>query len=183
MAAVIFSGNNVKALKPNLDLFGSVSILSGAVDPTMTSTLAPKGSLYLSTSTGLTYRKLDAGSSTNWAINSSVVSNDIPDTSFSASNNVSSPANVTGLVFNNANVRSAQILLSVTVIATTNLYQFFTLNVIQNATGWYLGGTSVGDTSGFVFSITSAGQLQYLSSNNSGFVSGTIHFSAKTLGV
>jgi hypothetical protein len=65
-AAVIFNGSNVKALKQNLDLNGAVSILSGTVDPTSSATSAPAGSLYLNTSNGNTYRKLDAGSSTNW---------------------------------------------------------------------------------------------------------------------
>lgn len=66
--AVIFSGSDVKTLKPNIDLFGNAKILSGTVDPTSSSTSAPVGSLYLNTSTGLSYRKLDSGSSTNWSV-------------------------------------------------------------------------------------------------------------------
>lgn len=66
--AVIFSGPDVKTLKPNIDLNGNAKILSGAVDPTSSATSAPVGSLYLNTSTGLSYRKLDAGSSTNWVV-------------------------------------------------------------------------------------------------------------------
>lgn len=65
--AVIFSGTDVKTLKQNVDLFGVVKILSGTVDPTSSATSAPIGSLYLNSSNGNTYRKLDAGSSTNWA--------------------------------------------------------------------------------------------------------------------
>lgn len=64
--AVIFSGNDVKALKPNLDLNGIVKVMSGAVDPTSVATTAPKGTIYLNTSTGITYQKQDAGSTTNW---------------------------------------------------------------------------------------------------------------------
>lgn len=63
---VIFSGNDAKTLKPNIDLFGNAKILSGSVDPTSSATSAPKGSIYLNTSTGFLYRKTDAGSSTNW---------------------------------------------------------------------------------------------------------------------
>lgn len=66
--AVIFSGSDVKTLKANIDLFGNSKILSGSVDPTSVATSAPVGSIYLNTSTGLTYRKLDAGSSTNWTV-------------------------------------------------------------------------------------------------------------------
>jgi hypothetical protein len=58
----------IRLLKQNLDLNGQVSILSGAVDPTVTATSAPLGSLYISTSTGSLYRKMDAGSTTNWAV-------------------------------------------------------------------------------------------------------------------
>lgn len=64
--AVIFSGNDVKALKQNLNLNGAVKVLSGTADPTSSAQNAPIGSLYLNTSSGHTYRKQDAGSSTNW---------------------------------------------------------------------------------------------------------------------
>ena len=62
----IFSGNDAKLLKTNINLFDSVKILSGSADPTSSAQSAPKGSIYMSTSTGLIYRKTDAGSSTNW---------------------------------------------------------------------------------------------------------------------
>ena len=65
-AAVIFSGANVKTLKQNIDLNGIATLLSGSVDPSSSATSAPKGSLYLSTSTGKIYVKQDAGSTTNW---------------------------------------------------------------------------------------------------------------------
>ena len=47
--AVIFSGNDVKALKQNLDLFGVVKILSGNLDPSVSGLPAPVGSQYNST--------------------------------------------------------------------------------------------------------------------------------------
>lgn len=64
--AVIFSGNDVKALKSNLDLNGGPKILSGTVDPSSSATTANKGSLYLNTSSNIVYKKTDNGSSTNW---------------------------------------------------------------------------------------------------------------------
>lgn len=64
--AVIFSGNDVKTLKPNIDLNGQGKILSGVTDPTSSAVSAPVGSVYLNTSNGNLYRKVDAGSSTNW---------------------------------------------------------------------------------------------------------------------
>lgn len=63
---LLWFGSSAKFLKGILDINGSAQIHSGAVDPTSVATSAPKGSLYLNTSTGLTYRKTDAGSSTNW---------------------------------------------------------------------------------------------------------------------
>lgn len=69
----IFQGNNVLFLKQNLNMNGQVSILSGTVDPSSSATSAPIGSLYLNTSNGITYRKLDAGSTTNWVIDSGPV--------------------------------------------------------------------------------------------------------------
>jgi hypothetical protein len=66
--AVIFSGTDVKTLKSNIDLGGQAKILSGTVDPTSSATSAPIGSVYLNSSTGALYRKLDAGSSTNWKL-------------------------------------------------------------------------------------------------------------------
>lgn len=64
--AVIFSGSDVKSLKPNLQLFDQAKIMSGTVTPSSSATSANTGSLYLNTSTGLVYRKTDNGSSTNW---------------------------------------------------------------------------------------------------------------------
>ena len=52
--AVIFSGNDVKALKQNLDLFGVVKVMSGSVNPSAgAGVAAPQGSAYLSTAHGL----------------------------------------------------------------------------------------------------------------------------------
>ncbi|MCC7159822.1 MAG: hypothetical protein IT281_09810, partial [Ignavibacteria bacterium] len=68
MSAVIFSGSAVKALKDKLKFFTAGSVESGTVDPTSSAVDADKGSLYLNTSNGNVYRKLDSGSSTNWEI-------------------------------------------------------------------------------------------------------------------
>lgn len=67
----IFNGNFVKFLKQNQNLNDIVYQLNGSADPTSSAQDAPKGSIYQSTSTGLIYRKTDAGSSTNWVALSS----------------------------------------------------------------------------------------------------------------
>ena len=67
--AVIFSGNDVKALKQNLDLFGVVKVMSGNVDPSAgAGVAAPVGSAYLSTTDGLFLKTGVAN--TDWTKNS-----------------------------------------------------------------------------------------------------------------
>jgi hypothetical protein len=65
-APVIFSGDDVKALKQNFDLNGVAKVLSGTDNPTSVAKSAPKGSIYLDVTNGNVYKKTDAGSSTNW---------------------------------------------------------------------------------------------------------------------
>lgn len=108
---------------------------------------------------------------------------DIKETSFSAANNQSSAANVTGFAFANATVRSFEAIVSVYINATGSLYEQFKLNGIQRGADWKMDVSSVGDASGIVFSITSAGQIQYTSTSVSGFVSNTMKFRAITTSV
>jgi trimeric autotransporter adhesin len=87
--------------------------------------------------------------------------------SFTASNNISTPTDVGGLVFPNANVRSFQASVSVSISRSSggNLYEAFTLEGHQTDAGWTMFTTSMGDTSGVAFTITSSGQVRYTSSN------------------
>lgn len=105
---------------------------------------------------------------------------DIDETSFSASNNQSSVADVTGFAFANGTVRSFSALVSVSIDATSDLFEQFTLEGIQKSSGWEMSSSSLGDNSGVEFSITSGGQVQYTSTDVSGFVSNTIKFRAVT---
>lgn len=108
---------------------------------------------------------------------------DIEETSFSGANNVTTPANVTGLAFDNAVVRSFKSLVTVIVDADEDLYEVFTLEGVQKASGWDMSVTATGDESGVVFDITGAGQVQYTSSDYAGYNSLTIKFRAITLSV
>lgn len=65
--AVIFSGSDVKTLKPNIDLFGVAKILTTSTIPTAGLT-APKGSIAMYLTTGDLYLKTGA-LSTNWTKN------------------------------------------------------------------------------------------------------------------
>jgi hypothetical protein len=105
-------------------------------------------------------------------------SGDINETSFSLANNQASPANVTGLAFATGVVRSFEALVSVEIDATAELYEVLTLRGIQKNGSFDMSITANGDESGVIFSITNAGQIQYISQDNAGFVSGLIKFRA-----
>lgn len=108
---------------------------------------------------------------------------DINETSFSLANNQASPANVTGLAFANAVVRSFEALVSVERDADSDLFEVFTLRGIQKGASWDMSVTANGDDSGIVFSITSSGQIQYISSDLTGHISSVAKFRAITLTV
>jgi hypothetical protein len=105
---------------------------------------------------------------------------DLDDTAFSFANNQSAAANVTGFAFANATVRSFKALISVSVDATTDLFEMFEIEGIQKGSEWDYSISSRGDVTGLSFSITNAGQIQYTSPSFAGFVSGTIKFRALT---
>lgn len=108
---------------------------------------------------------------------------DISESYIFIANNQTSATDITGLVFQNVSTRSFSALVSVEIIADTNLYEIITINGIQKETEWDISLSSVGDISGIGISITNSGQLQYISDNYSGFVSGIIKFKAFTTSV
>lgn len=107
-----------------------------------------------------------------------VSTGDIKLTSFNIANNQVAAADVTGFAFANATIRSFLAHVSVTIDATADLFEEFTLSGIQRAADWQLRASSGGDSSGITFSITNAGQIQYTSGNYAGFSSGLIEFRA-----
>ena len=106
---------------------------------------------------------------------------DINETSFSAADNQAVAADVTGLAFANGTVRAFKVLMSVVVDATTDLYESYELIGIQKGASWDMAISSVGDDSGFVFTITNAGQVKYTNLAYTGFVSATVKFRAYSL--
>src|SRR6185503_10077237 len=86
---------------------------------------------------------------------------DLNESSFALVDNQASPANITGFAFANAVVRSFEALVSVEVDATADLFEVFTLRGIQKGASWDMTITSNGDDSQVLFSITSAGQIQF----------------------
>jgi hypothetical protein len=107
---------------------------------------------------------------------------DILETSFAGAQSASG-ANVTGLAFANANVRSFQTHAHVAIDATADLFEEFMIEGIQKASGWEISVSSVGDDTSVTFAISAAGQITYSSSTYAGFVSMDIRFRATTLGL
>jgi hypothetical protein len=112
-------------------------------------------------------------------IGASAHAGDIAHTSFAAANNQILAADVTGLAFAAASVRSFKAQVSVAINATTGLNEVFELVGVQLAGGFVMSSSSVGDDSGVIFTITAAGQIQYTSANSAGWVSNKINFRAQ----
>ena len=101
--------------------------------------------------------------------------------SFVAANNVSSASNITGFVFSNAVVRAFDAVVSVTIIdGGSNKYAYYNLKGIQKGSNWVLNSSYVGDATGFTFSITNSGQIQYTSTDVAGYNSSYVNFRAMT---
>jgi len=113
--------------------------------------------------------------------------NDILETAFNVANNQTTDADVIGLVFNAASVRSAKISYSVYRVSNANpsgLAESGELDIVYDnaALSWLIAqGNTVGN-SGITFTITPTGQVQYKSTDIGSLqYSGTMKFRAKTL--
>lgn len=108
---------------------------------------------------------------------------DLAEGSFSIANNQAVAADVTGLAFANATVRSAKVQYSIEIDATANLYESGELQLVQKDSEWNLSIITNGDNSQINFSVTNSGQIQYTSANYAGFSSGAIKYRAITTSV
>lgn len=111
-------------------------------------------------------------------------SDDITETSFNISNNVTTFTDITGLQFNTGSVRSAVVTYSLyRTSSTTEEVESGEMFVAykNTAASWTLSQNQNGNAN-VLFDITSAGQIQYKSSNYSGIsYSGVMKFIAKSL--
>ncbi len=101
-------------------------------------------------------------------VNSISSNYDILPSTASLTNNQSSAANISGLSFNTSLIRSAEIDITVRRTAVgVELSEMFKILVVYESTAaaWLLSEESVGDASGITFSITAAGQIQYVSTD------------------
>ena len=132
------------------------------------------------------------GAATGWAeevtkvLNNVVGPDDILETSFNIANNQSTPANVTGLIFNAGSVRSVKVTYSIYRISDSNPSgnaETGEMHIIyDNNDGWKLGVGGIVGNSNVIFSITPAGQVQYVSSDIGDLnYTGVMKFIAKAL--
>jgi len=108
---------------------------------------------------------------------------DIPETIWNPLNNQAAPVDVTDLVFDNTYVQSFIAQVSIHIDATAALYEVFELYGIQKTASWDLTVVSTGDYSNIEFTITAAGQVQYISGNETGWSVTNGQFRASTTSV
>jgi predicted nucleic acid-binding Zn-ribbon protein len=105
---------------------------------------------------------------------------DISETVYNFSNSQVVAEDITDFAFENTAVRGFTALVTVEIDADTELFEQFSLNGIQKNGSWNMSIESIGDNTNIIFSITSSGQIQYVSQNYVGFVTGKIKFRAIT---
>jgi len=108
------------------------------------------------------------------------LSTDISEVSFALSNNISTYTDVTGVSFDNAQVRSAEIEYSIFIDADTDLYESGKIFAVQKGSNWFISRQVNGDNSQITLDINASGQLQYKSVLYAGFISGTLKVRART---
>jgi hypothetical protein len=103
--------------------------------------------------------------------------------SFIASNNTSTPTNITGFAFDSTQTSSFISTVTVKVIRSVgeNLCSMYTIEGNYNSNGWSIYPTVLGDNTGITFSITVNGQIQYTSTNIADWTSTSIRFSITQL--
>lgn len=97
------------------------------------------------------------------------------NTTFSFTNNQSSAADITGLLLDSSEERSAVIHYQVFRDGTADLYEAGTIKASFNGTDWDHSLERSGE-SGLEISITSGGQFQYTSTDNTGSSAETLTY-------
>ena len=177
--------NNLISVNMSTDSLLAININAGSISATTfisTSNLRSANS----TITNMVATTLTSGTLRVNTVNMTPSSGDIAsELSFTAGNGVTSASNITGLSFSNAIVRGFNALLTSTVVRTTggNLYANYELKGIQQANGWLLNSSFMGDNTGVTFSINTAGNVQYTSTSLGNFTSNTLKFKANTTSI
>lgn len=111
-------------------------------------------------------------------LNSVSGASDILESSATILNNQTTFQNISGLFFETAVVRSFTVNGNIyrTYNVSQEVSESFTMSGLnQGASGWIIQIEGLGDA-GITFNIDSSGQIQYKSSNLTGYISGLIKF-------
>jgi hypothetical protein len=103
--------------------------------------------------------------------------------SFEGANNITSPTDVTGLIFPSSTIRSFNVMLSISITRSAggNYFAQYSIDGVQNDNGWIIEETYIGDNTGLDFSINNDGQIQYMSPNHINWASTIIRFTASAV--
>ena len=101
---------------------------------------------------------------------------------FSATNNQTIPADVSGFFFDAANTSYFTAMVSVVIVtATETINAGYDLKGIKLSDYWQMNSGYIGENTGIIFNITDSGQIQYISTDIPNWVSTTIKFRALSL--
>ena len=162
-----FMGINTINPQFSLDVNGTTRITTSLTTGAVYSTNITSTNLVsnVATISNLVYSTLTVGNMLSNNLNLGTTS--MFSGSFSASNNQSSAANVTGLIFDYNNISYFEIILTINITTSTPS----TLNAVYTirgnySSGWAIADSYIGDTTGITFSINSStGQILYTSTN------------------
>lgn len=183
------AGNpSIDVVEANIQLANLAGLLPVDKGGTGTADIPLDGQLLIGNGVNYTLNNLTPGSGisiingpgTIEIVNEFSQAGDIPNRSFSGSQNQATPVSITAFAFSTP-TRSFVAEVSVSVTATVSLYEHFTIRGIRRDSDWVISITSLGDDSKVKFSITGVGDIQYISGSYPGFTNMEFLFNAKVL--
>jgi len=123
---------------------------------------------YIPTALGNSGNSIITGS---LSVGGSIINNNVDinaSGTFTAVNGQTVPANITSLLLTSSIYSSFSIIMNVSLLRSAggNLKAQYTIEGIQQDSGWFIYVTSLGDTIDLTFNILSTGQLQYSSTTS-----------------
>lgn len=105
--------------------------------------------------------------------------------SFEGANDVTTPSDITGLIFPSATIRSFNVMMSISISRSAggNYFAQYSIDGVQNDNGWIIEEEYIGDNTGLDFSINTDGQIQYKSPNYVNWSSTVIRYTANAVSV